>query len=215
MQCRSVEERIQELLDERLDPASDPALIEHASACPRCGALLEAQSKLFEGLAFLATPSLPADFSSRVIRTVARQPRQTTLRRAQAAAFLAIVATLFLVVALGPQQPTKIGPADDPRAVASAAVDHRIDGTVMGISISDFDSQEVRLAIEHWMAQLAVAEHARFYRVDEIAGTIRPLASTLNVAFDAIRRSLPGRRQPPRSEPQAREVREPWAWHLI
>ena len=215
MLCHNVEQRIQELLDNRLDPSCDFELIDHASTCSVCRELLEAQGKLFEGLSFLAVPGLSADFSRRVVGNVVTQRPTANHRLAPAAAFLAIIATLLLVVALGPRQHKNIEPADDPLALASASLNHPIDDQARGHSMADFDSREVRMAIQQFVAQLTSGDAARFYQVDQLAGTIGPLASTLNVAFDAIRRSIPGRRDPARSEPQARDLRDPWAMRLI
>lgn len=200
MQCRNVERRIQELLDDRLDPSFDSELAEHAATCADCGDLLDAHQRLFDGLPLSAVPSLPPDFSQRVVNSVTTGRRRQSLL-APAAAFLAIIATLLLVVALGPRPRTQIGPADDAHAIASASLTEPSGES--GIGLTDFDSREVRLAIELLVAQLTGPEAARFYHVDPLAGTIRPLASTLNVAFDAIRRSIPRRHI--RSHPQPQD----------
>ncbi|MDP6468557.1 MAG: zf-HC2 domain-containing protein [Pirellulaceae bacterium] len=212
MRCRSVEKRIQELLDDRLDPSFDYELIEHVSICVACRDLLEGQGKLFDGLHFLTIPAMSTDFSRRVVGTVVMQRRRPAQRLAPVAAVLAIIATLLLVVALGPHQRKSIGPAD---GVASVSVNHSRQGRPMGLSVVDFDSREVRMAIEQFVAQLTSGSGSRFYQVDQLAGTIRPLASTLNVAFDAIRRSIPRRRDRPHPEPQADDLRVRRASHLI
>lgn len=214
MPCRRFEDRIQELLDERLEPSFDSELMEHAGMCAECRDLLETQSNLFEGLASLAVPGLSADFSRHVLAAVATQRSQPNRRYAPTAAFLAMIATLLLVVALGPRQRQSIGPKDDVDAIASASADQQF-GRVGGLSIADFDTQEVRLAIEQFLAQLTSADAARFYQVDQLTGTIGPLASTLNVAFDAIRRSIPRHREPARGEPQAGGLRDPSALQVI
>ena len=214
MQCRGVEKRIQELLDDRLDPSFDSELIEHASMCAACRAVLEAEGKLFDGLQFMTIPSLSVDFSQRVVATFVTQRRRPAQRLAPAAVVLAIVATLLLVVAYGPQQRNSIGPADDTRAITSAAVNHLHQGPPTALSVGGFSSQEVRMAIEHFVVQLTGGRGSRFYQVDQLAGTIRPLASTLNVAFDAIRRSIPRRRHLPHSEPQAYHLRVQRVLHV-
>jgi len=214
MPCPSVERRLQELLDDRRNPSCDSELIEHASSCAECRDLLETQGMLFEGLPYLPVPPLSPDFSRRVVETVVTRRQPSPRRLAAVAGCLATIAALLLVVAMGPPRSRSGEPADDARVIASATADHQMVGGLMGLSMADFDSREVRLAIEQFMAQLT-ADGARFYQVDQLAGTIRPLASTLNVAFDAIRRSIPGHREPPRTEPQASQIRHAGPLHVV
>lgn len=209
MHCRSVEQRMQKMLDDRLDPSVDSDLIEHASMCDECRELLEGQRTFVDGLQLPPIPTLSADFSDRVVGTLMSRQRRSARRFAPAAAFLAIVATLLLVVALGPRTHKTIGPEDDRNVVASAEPND------VRALMADFDSLEVRVAIEQFVAQLTSGEGAGFYQVDQIAGTIRPLTSTLNVAFYAIRRSIPGRRHPSSGEPQAIDLRHPWTLRVI
>ncbi len=203
MRCRSAEARMQELLDQRLDPALDAELLEHAAVCSECCKLLELQGELLVGLAGLRVPKLPNDFSRRVVGSVVR-PQRAAQRFAPTTSVLAIVAMLFLVFGLwSSQDRSAISGVGNELAKATS---HGSSAQRRGatLSIADIDSGDLRVAFEQFVVQLASNEGARF-QVDQFAGTIRPLASTLNVAFDAIRRSIPGRRQPAHGEPQARE----------
>jgi predicted anti-sigma-YlaC factor YlaD len=199
MQCRLVEERIQGLLDDLLDPSFDSVLIEHASTCASCRDLLEAQGKLFDGLQTSALPPLSADFSQRVVGVVVMQRRRQ--RITPAVAVLAIIATMLLVVALGPRSGRKV---KRPK-MASADITQSYQGSLAGLSV-DFDSREVGIAVQRFVAQLASGRGSGFYQVDQLTGTIRPLASTLNVAFDAIRRTIPIRHLS-NPEPQTTDLR--------
>jgi hypothetical protein len=212
MRCRSAEERIQELLDDRLDPAFDSELIDHAMVCPECRALLEGQGRLFDGVNCLTVPSLPPDFSRRVVGSVVLQPRSAQ-RFAPVVVSLAIIAMFFLAFALWPHLSSGLRPMGRDQAVASATMNPPQEGGANGFSMTSFDSREIGIAFKHFV-QLANSEGARF-QVDQLAGTIRPLASTLNVAFDAIRRSIPGQRHPARADPQARELHDPWTLRVI
>lgn len=207
MQCRRVEERIHGLLDDLLDPSFDPVLIEHESTCARCRDLLEAHGKLFDGLQISALPPLSADFSQRVVGLVVQRRRR---RIAPAVAVLTIIATTLFVVALGPRSGRTV---DGPR-LASANITHSYQNSLAGLSV-DFDSREVGIAVQRFVVQLASGRGSGFYQVDQLTGTIRPLASTLNVAFDAIRRKIPLRHHVTHPAPRATDLRIRRAFFVI
>ncbi len=207
MQCHEVEPRIQTLLDHRQDPSSDPALNEHAVVCPACRELIEVQSRLFEGLGALAVPVLPPDFSRRVLAVYETRPSPAQ-RFAPALAALAVAAVLFLAFLAWPLR----GPGDQQANLANS--ESRVGRATGTYSLSDLEPEQVRLVIEQLVTRLTSDEQA-LRHVDQLAGTIRPLATTLNVAFDAIRRSIPGQRQPQPSQPQAREFQRPSLVRLI
>ncbi len=211
MQCRSVEQRIQGLLDDHLDPSFDSELIEHASTCEACGDLLQVQGQLFNGLQTLPVPALSAGFSHRVVGLVVMQRRRSVHRTATAVAALATIATLLLVVVLGPMN----GQKDPMRKIASTVPSRTTHASLMQLPVGGFDSRDVRLAVEQFVASLTSGKRSGFYHVEQLAGTIRPLASTLNVAFDAIRRSIPRRRDTPQPDPQASDLRILRALYLI
>jgi hypothetical protein len=195
MQCCRVEKRIQDLLDDQLDPSFDSELIQHAATCAACHDVLEVQGKLFDGLQVLTVPSLSDDFSQRVVDMVVIQRRRPLQRDSLAAAFLAITAALLVFLALGPWNRKQ----DNLPKIASATVEQLVPVGPTRLSASGLDSDEVRLAFEQLVAQLTSGSGSGFYQVEQLTGTIRPLASTLNVAIDAIRRSLPRRPDRPHS----------------
>jgi hypothetical protein len=171
--------------------------------------VLQVQGQLFDGLQVLSVPRLSADFSQRVVGTVVRARKLQ--RYAPAVALLAIVATLLFVVALGPRNIQE----DNFPEIASVSVKHVIENDPTTLSLSGFDSDEVRLAFEQLVAQLTNGSESGFYQVEQLTGTIRPLASTLNVAIDAIWRQIPRRPDPPHSEPQAIDLRLRRAFNMI
>ncbi len=65
------------------------------------------------------------------------------------------------------------------------------------------ESEDLRLLMHQWMLQISDHRLDVFEPVDQLASGIRPLALTLNLALDTLRRTLPGfsERQP--VEPQA------------
>jgi hypothetical protein len=68
MQCEKFESRLQDLLDQRLRPERDPALVDHAESCEGCREMLALQEQMFSGLAMLEVPTLDAAFSQRVMK---------------------------------------------------------------------------------------------------------------------------------------------------
>lgn len=67
MQCREFEQRMNDVLDRRLAPQRDEALLRHAAECLPCCGLLDAQAALFAGLDRLETPSPSAGFAAAVL----------------------------------------------------------------------------------------------------------------------------------------------------
>lgn len=81
MQCEEFEERLNQLLDRRVRPETDAALLAHAQMCSGCRETLEAQQALFDTLDSLDSPEPTADFSRRVVGKVVTQRRARTWRR--------------------------------------------------------------------------------------------------------------------------------------
>jgi hypothetical protein len=67
MLCEKFEERLQELLDERMSPDGDEALLSHAELCDNCRDLLGLQEQLFAGLDACELPPLRAGFARDVV----------------------------------------------------------------------------------------------------------------------------------------------------
>jgi len=53
MRCAEFESRLNDLLDERVEPAGDAVLTEHAERCPQCAELVAAHELLLEGTRLL------------------------------------------------------------------------------------------------------------------------------------------------------------------
>ncbi|MCE9525703.1 MAG: hypothetical protein K8R36_06580 [Planctomycetales bacterium] len=67
MRCREFEDRMNDLLDQRLAPERDGLLVRHADGCLACRRLLDGQSALFSGLELCETPPLSSQFCSAVL----------------------------------------------------------------------------------------------------------------------------------------------------
>ncbi len=78
MQCVEFESRLNHLLDERLLPAVDNSLVEHAQSCADCSELLAAHELLLEGVQALPAAHLGdaerQAFAQRVVAVVGSSP---------------------------------------------------------------------------------------------------------------------------------------------
>jgi hypothetical protein len=104
MRCDEFEIRLEEILDERLSPWSDPLLKEHCSQCAACRGRAAAYETMLSGLALCEVPlSNDSHFAEHVLAEV---NRPTLLRLARshpwtfAASALAAAALILIVVSL-------------------------------------------------------------------------------------------------------------------
>ena len=68
MNCIEFEDRLNDLLDDRLAPADDAALLAHAATCTECREMLAAQESLFHGLATLSRRTHAPEIGKQVLR---------------------------------------------------------------------------------------------------------------------------------------------------
>ena len=139
MQCEQFEERLNQLLDRRLPPEADDALLAHAHLCGSCRGMLDAQLALLQSLDTLETPATSPDFSQRVVRQVVARRRVRTWRRAAYFAIglaAGIVLAIFVVprenrrdggIAMDPVAPRP--PATAPSDTPSGQFDPRVPDT--------------------------------------------------------------------------------------
>jgi hypothetical protein len=67
MKCREFEDRLNDVLDDRGQPQSDPRLAAHADECDSCRQMLVGQELMLASLKRLPKPSVPADLAARVV----------------------------------------------------------------------------------------------------------------------------------------------------
>ena len=111
MRCDQFEQRLNELLDERANPGEDQRLVQHATRCPACRGLLEAQRivlSLLQQRKLLQQASRRAAARSPVRRSPRRRPveppaTRNTTRLALLTA--ACVATLLVCSWIAPSAP--------------------------------------------------------------------------------------------------------------
>ena len=186
MLCREFEQRMQELLDERKRPELDADLVDHAPACSSCSDMLLAQERLFQGLQHARRQGPPSGLAERVVSITVTRRRMRTLGQVLTVAALAASLVFLLLPALRPGQRTGLAfrTGEQLEKLSSAPETTFTDTT-------DVDPEQYRALIQGLISQ--VHRLPQLQHVDQIAGSIRPLASTLNVAIDMLwRRTFSG-----------------------
>jgi hypothetical protein len=101
MKCTDFEDRLNELLDDRLSPQNDATLIAHANSCADCREVLVAHESLFRGLAVLNHRTVAPELGKQVLREftapVAPLPPLPTIKRSWFT-ILATAAAILLAV---------------------------------------------------------------------------------------------------------------------
>jgi hypothetical protein len=67
MRCREFEDRMNDVLDQRLPPERDALLLRHAGECQSCHQLLAGQATLLAGVELLEIPPLSTNFAAAVL----------------------------------------------------------------------------------------------------------------------------------------------------
>jgi hypothetical protein len=132
MQCQEFEHRLNEVLDERSDPAADARLVAHAESCSPCRTLLAGQRSLIAGLRRSAPPPLAPEFARRVVAesgfasTATPRPASTAIRSkallaastllASAAAALLALSIVWYARSREPAVAESMKPSAAPRA---------------------------------------------------------------------------------------------------
>jgi len=215
MSCDKFDERLQQLLDQRLEPADDRELQHHAQQCADCRSLLEAQRRLFS--AFECDPygrtGLTDNFAEKVVTAfVAEQPPVRSWgQKAWAGALVAVAALLLLALLPGLRPITnhRVSPAPSTNNVVENAAP-----IVPTVAVPKYVSHETSPASEplgtnavaslpppgqgtnDWIDNLreSISEVSleNLEPMDQIADGFRPVATSLQSAVGVLRRTLPG-----------------------
>jgi len=194
------ERRLHYLLDQRHCPSEDAVLREHAEVCHRCSRLLLAQEQLFAVLESSRPPGLEPDFSEYVVSVArrlarerrSRQRRTGGLAAALAAAALAVALAVVIRPAARPPQPAPRGGVVAPPTATTAHDVGRSPALWPDLSLSlayprrlaDGDSSaEIAQRMRQWYRQSA---DRGLEPVNRLTGDLRPIATTVNAAFDTI-----------------------------
>ena len=219
MRCERFERRLQQLLDRRLRPEDDEDLLLHAAVCTTCHLWLAAQKRLYESLRWSRPPEPGRTFAQRVLARSSRV-RTAARWRAVVGAAVAIAASLLIVT-----MPVGRNPNDGRRAQpTSSAKPAPMQGSVVhdvkmrSLQVPHERASKVEIPVDHlamdaelirdvwnrWVRSLSEPPLDGLESVDQITHGFRPLASTLNVAIDALRSTVPVGKGTGPAEPQAR-----------
>ena len=187
MLCSNFEQRMHELLDARQRPEYDDELADHATRCRACTEVLVAQKRLFGSLQQTGQADPLGDLPERVVSIAVTRRWMRTFAPIFAAAALAASLLFILVPAFRPAQ--HAGLALVPGDLTELAADSR--PHFVDADTTEIDAEQYRALIQGLIVQ--VHRLPQLQQVDQIAGSIRPLASTLNVAIDMLwRRTFAG-----------------------
>lgn len=199
MQCDEFEHRLQRLLDRRALPETDRWLVEHSRECASCRRVLETQQKLFAALRAPLRPRCSPEVSHRAVTEFIRGRRRQRLRVA-----IAIGVAAALLIACLPgwrrdgaefqgvrlRQANVVAMTQAPRMPQAEGPPSRA------------EAEEIRELLQQLMSSWN--EGLLSDSVTPLAGTFRPLTTTLSAALDALWRTIPGYRAPEAEQPQAR-----------
>jgi hypothetical protein len=204
MQCHEFEQRLNDLLDERLSPERDQILSVHAAQCPDCRQLLVGQQVLLEGLRMGPGVGLRDRFAAEVIASHSVDSAVTELTGrsgpgaekaswgwlvglglATAAAALVAVSIYLTTDPEGPQlagapgaNQVDILPGNGASSTAGRAsgLSRYTPEGGYGVAIAGFVPEAVE----------------QFENVERYAPGIRPLRVSFAMLWDALRRTIPG-----------------------
>lgn len=208
MRCEVFEARMQRLLDQRQPPEQDAGLQAHALSCSDCREMLQIQEQLFLGLEIAAWKEEDDRPQPWVEGVVARVQRSTQRKRwGSALALVAATVACSLIYAFTPAPRRPLPELTENPPVVTPTSPHAVPRQIAGApappGLLQVDSQELLHSLTDLAAQ--IPEVPTMERIDRLGLTsgLRPIASSFNAAFGVIRRTIPIRRPPERSNPQA------------
>jgi len=222
MRCREFEDRMNDLLDQRLPPERDALLLRHAGECHSCHQLLAGQATLLAGVELLEMPPLSTNFAAAVLaqsREILVAQAMNTPRSGKKkwlgvlAGLVSLAAVVLVAVWIGmsrqedPARPTAVKPASP--ATAPKTVELAKDSTLPTPSAPSIakavapprvappvaakeEYQEYRDAINSFTAQLPSAVE-RIDEVQQSTPAIRPLRASFSMAIGTLQRTIPSR----------------------
>ncbi|HEY2826589.1 MAG TPA: hypothetical protein VGJ04_03230 [Pirellulales bacterium] len=98
LNCAAFKSRLDALLDSRRRPQLDLQLCTHARRCEPCARVLAAQTKLLEAVQTPTRLEVRPDFAVQVLQSIEVQQQQQRRSRRRAISFVAVAASLFIVV---------------------------------------------------------------------------------------------------------------------
>ena len=217
MQCREFEDRLNDLLDQRLAPERDVLLMRHAGECLDCRQLLNGQVTLFAGLKMLDKPVPSRQFAAVVLEksgvssasALHQQPRPKSRWVAIAAgvaslAAIVLVGVLIDMMSHQPQSPPVARQPAPPGASLAVANSATPPASVPPLAKAVTpprvmppvpvrpEYQEYRDAINSLAAQIPTAVET-IDEVQQSSPAIRPLRASFSMAIGTLQRTIPSR----------------------
>lgn len=221
MQCREFEDRMNDVLDQRLAPERDGLLVRHAGECSACRRLLDGQAALFSGLELCETPPLSGRFASAVLVQAEVIPvatladgntRRNWKIKATIAAIASLAAVALVVVVIGlsrqkepnipvakapapPVLPNKADVTKVPTAKAAPAPEIAKalpEVRPVPTALAKQEYQEYREMLNNFGAQLPIAVE-KIDEVQQSTPAIRPLRVSFSMAIGTLQRTIPNR----------------------
>lgn len=214
MRCVEFQQRWQLLLDQRRSPEDDKILRAHADGCPDCDEFLQLQTILFREVARTRSTNIPSGARS-------RQRWANTM-------LIALSVACSLLVVVVPAWRHMQRRYDGDRLNRSVVLTGQRGGISPGLWVAKTPSlaqprvsetspriaplnavaltaeqESLRKLMQDMAARLSDVPEEKLEPLDRIAGGFRPLANTLGVAWDALRRTIPVGRGQIMHEPQA------------
>ncbi len=233
MQCVEFENRLNDLLDNRIAPEDDPQLNRHAQDCDACAGTLFAQQRLFQGLqASRLAPS--ADLPDRILsrRHNEVQLQSGNYRKLAWAVLLASAASiggLALLALQSPgktpvvQPPTKSEPIQKQRDIAVIVPDRKSSPLVVknddsnplvtnansqNLNSNQVDKNNDEKFDDYFVAlenfAAQLGDPKQFDGVSEsLSPSFKPIRSSFGLALDALRRTMPRGKEPKGAKPDS------------
>lgn len=160
MKCDQFNHRLNVLLDERVRPEQDEALVEHASECPDCHSILEMQQQLFGCLQL-------------------REPINSRSHGAQWSVALAVTAAVLMILTIPPlfnNRSISEPPSTNPSESLVTATPHNADllNQIIKYIPDDLDLQQAELTESIWL--------------NPMSHSIRPFTESMTSTLNVIRR---------------------------
>lgn len=181
MRCVDFEARLNDVLDERAAPESDPELVRHSQTCVNCAEQMQWHLQI---LSAVHPPVMPNSIADRIATPspVARGLGRLMQQPAFWGGIVVAAAVGWLAINLPKSAPQPANTGDSAAELADRSPSAGPSPLVA--------SQQFYSLLE----QLPVEETKRV--AEPIAGGIRPIRNSLGVAFDALRETLPPNKRP-------------------
>jgi len=221
MRCREFEDRMNDLLDQRLPPERDSLLLRHAGECHSCHQLLAGQATLFAGVELLEIPPVSTNFAATVLAQSRELPVALAMNTPRSgkkkwlgvlAGLVSLAAVVLVAVWIGmsrqedPASPTAVKPAPPATPKTIELAKDSTPPTPSAPSIAKAvapprvappvaakeEYQEYRDAINSFTAQLPSAVE-KIDEVQQSTPAIRPLRASFSMAIGTLQRTIPSR----------------------